>query len=39
MIETISTVSPNTIRLRLSGKLHHEDYRWFVPKVESFLAA
>jgi hypothetical protein len=39
MIETLPTVSPNTIGFKLSGKLHDEDYKSFMPTVESFLAA
>ena len=38
MIETLPTVSPKTIGFKLSGKLHDEDYKSFVPTVESFLA-
>ena len=39
MIETLTTVSPKTIGFKLSGKLHDEDYKSFMPTVESFLAA
>jgi hypothetical protein len=39
MIETIQTSFPKTIGFRLSGRLHDEDYKSFVPTVESFLAA
>jgi hypothetical protein len=39
MIETIQTNFPKTIGFRLSGKLRDEDYKSFVPTVESFLAA
>ena len=39
MIETLPTVSPKTIGFKLSGKLHDEDYKSFMPTVESFLAA
>lgn len=38
MIETISTDLPKTLAFKLSGKLHDEDYKTFVPTVESFLA-
>jgi hypothetical protein len=38
MIETVPTVSPKTIGFKLSGKLHDEDYKSFMPTVESFLA-
>jgi hypothetical protein len=31
MIETIETGLPNVVGLKLSGKLHDEDYRQFVP--------
>jgi hypothetical protein len=39
MIETLPTVFPKTIGFKLSGKLHDEDYKSFMPTVESFLAA
>ena len=39
MIETIETGFPKTIGFRLSGKLHDEDYKSFVPKVETFVAS
>jgi hypothetical protein len=39
MIETLHTDSPKTAGFKLSGKLHDEDYRTFVPAVESLLAA
>lgn len=39
MIETLQTGSPKTIGFKLSGKLHHEDYKSFVPAVEAVLAA
>ena len=39
MIETFQTDSPRTMAFRLSGKLHHEDYKSFVPAIESFMAA
>jgi hypothetical protein len=38
VIETLPTDSPKTIAFKLSGKLHHEDYKTFVPTVESFVA-
>jgi hypothetical protein len=38
MIETIQTGSPKTIGFKLSGKLHDEDYKTFVPTVETLLA-
>lgn len=39
MIETIPTLSPKTLAFKLSGKLHNEDYRSFVPTMETILAA
>jgi hypothetical protein len=39
MIETIQTDMPKTIGFKLSGKLHDEDYKSFVPAVETILAA
>ena len=39
MIETLQMDSPKTIGFKLSGKLHDEDYKSFVPTVETFLAA
>ena len=39
MIATIETGSPNVVGGKLSGKLHDEDYRRFVPMVESILTA
>lgn len=39
MIQTIETKFPKTIGFKLSGKLHDEDYKSFVPTIESFLAA
>lgn len=38
MIQTIQTEFPQTIGFKLSGKLHDEDYKSFVPTVETFLA-
>ena len=39
MIETIETDVPKMmIGFRLSGKLHHEDYKSFVPTVETIVA-
>jgi hypothetical protein len=37
MIETIETSSPKVLGLKLCGKLHDEDYKQFVPKVETLL--
>src|SRR5271166_1836753 len=39
MIATIETGSPKVVGLKLSGKLHDEDYRRFVPMIESILTA
>lgn len=39
MIETLQMDSPKTIGFRLSGKLHDEDYKSFVPTMETVLAA
>lgn len=39
MIETLQMDSPKTIGFKLSGKLHDEDYKSFVPTMETVLAA
>jgi hypothetical protein len=39
MIETIQTDFPKTIGFRLSGRLHDDDYKSFVPMVETFVAS
>jgi hypothetical protein len=39
MIETIETGSPKVVGLKLTGRLHDEDYRRFVPMIESILTA
>ena len=39
MIATIETGSPKVVGVKLSGKLHDEDYRQFVPIIESILTA
>jgi len=39
MIETIETNSPQVIGLKLCGRLHDEDYKQFVPKMETILTA
>jgi hypothetical protein len=39
MIETIETGSPKVLGLKLSGKLHDEDFRQFVPTMETILTA
>ncbi len=39
MIETLQTSSPKVIGFRLSGKLHDEDYKTFVPVMDAAVAA
>lgn len=39
MIETLPTGSPKIVGFELTGKLHDEDYKSFVPTVETILAA
>ncbi|NEV61803.1 STAS/SEC14 domain-containing protein [Thiorhodococcus minor] len=39
MIERIETGSSAVIGFKLSGKLHDEDYKTFVPELEAALAA
>jgi len=39
MIEAIETGSPKVVGLELCGKLHDEDYKQFLPKMESILTA
>jgi len=38
MIETVQTSSPKVIGFKLTGKLHDEDYKSFVPVVDARLA-
>ena len=38
MIETIDTGFPKTVGVRLSGKLHDEDYKKLVPLVDEAIA-
>jgi hypothetical protein len=38
MITAMHTDSPKTLGFKMSGKLHDEDYRSFVPIVEAVLA-
>ena len=38
MIATFDTGSPKFIGIKLSGRLHDEDYRQFVPVIENTLA-
>jgi len=39
MIEQLQTGSSNILGFKLSGKLHDEDYKTFVPAVETGLAS
>jgi hypothetical protein len=39
MIEMFQTTSPKIVGVRLSGKLHHEDYKSFVPALDTVVAA
>ena len=39
MIETIETGSPKVLGFKLCGKLHDEDYKQFVPRMETILTA
>jgi len=39
MIETIQTGSPKIVGFKLTGKLHDDDYKSFVPAMETILAA
>jgi len=39
MIELLETSSDKTVQFRLSGKLHDEDYKTFVPLVDRSIAA
>jgi len=39
MIETIATGSPRVLGLKLQGTLHDEDYKQFVPAMETILTA
>src|SRR5262245_45038839 len=38
MIEILSNVPPHTVGFKLSGKLHDEDYKTFVPLVDAEIA-
>ncbi len=38
MIEELPTPSDNILAFRLSGKLHDEDYKTFVPRVDEAIA-
>ena len=38
MIESIPTDSPKIIGFKMSGKLHDEDYKTFVPEIEARMA-
>ncbi|WP_435011725.1 STAS/SEC14 domain-containing protein [Tundrisphaera lichenicola] len=39
MIEQLPTDSPKILGFKLSGKLHDDDYRTFVPAVDEAIAA
>jgi hypothetical protein len=39
VIETLKTSSPKIIGFRLSGKLHDEDYKSFVPAIDAAVKA
>ncbi len=39
MIEILQTGSPKIVGFKLTGKLHDDDYKSFVPAVEKILAA
>lgn len=39
MIETIETRSPKVVGLKLTGRLHDDDYRQFEPTIETILTA
>jgi hypothetical protein len=39
MIETLKSPSPGVLAFKLSGKLHDEDYKEFVPQVDAAIAA
>ena len=39
MIETIETGSPNVVGFKLCGRLRDEDYKQFMPKMETMLTA
>lgn len=39
MIERIDSASPKVVGFRLSGKLHDEDYKTFVPAMDAAVAA
>ena len=38
MIATIETGSPNVVGLKLTGKLHDEDYKQFVQTMQTILS-
>lgn len=38
MIETLASPSDNIVGFKLSGKLHDEDYKTFVPAVDDAIA-
>lgn len=38
MIEELNSEVANVVAFKLSGKLHDEDYKTFVPKVDEGIA-
>lgn len=38
MIEALSSPSPHVLGFKMSGKLHDEDYKHFVPMVDKAIA-
>ena len=39
MIEKIETGYPSIVGFKLHGKLHHADYKTFVPEVDAAVAS
>ena len=39
MIEQLKSDTPNVVGFRLSGKLHDEDYKTFVPVIDGAIAS
>ncbi len=37
MFETLPTTVPNTVGIKVTGKLHDEDYKSFVPMIDSVI--
>jgi len=38
MIELLTDLPPHTVGVKMSGKLHDDDYKTFVPKVDAEIA-